>query len=241
MMKIALCDDNNQHLTEIQSVLTSILFDRIDFKICLYHNGIDVVEAIRTKRFEADLLILDIAMKPINGLGVARLIRSDRINCDIIFLTSSNEYVLEGYKYGAFDYIVKPVSVSRLQKTMDRYVNEKEYNTEFFFFKMGSTFKKIDISKIEAFVNSGRKVSVIPKGSEICFYKKMDEIEKNLVVEKLFVRPHQSFLVNMMHISSFGATRIVLTSGYEVPVVKKRYHEASEKFKKFAGNKGYFF
>ena len=43
MIKVALCDDNEQHLMEIQSVLTGILFDRIEFDICLYKNGIDVV------------------------------------------------------------------------------------------------------------------------------------------------------------------------------------------------------
>lgn len=241
MIKVALCDDNEQHLMEIQSVLTGILFDRIEFDICLYKNGIDVVEAIRTGRFSADLIILEIGMKPINGLGVAKLIRSNKIKCDIIFLTASNEYILEGYKYGAFDYIVKPVSITRLQKTMDRYVNEKEYNTEFFFFKTGSTYKKLDISKVEAFANSGRKISVIPENNDICFYGKLDDIEKNIIVDKLFIRPHQSFLVNMMHISSFGAGKVILSSGYEIPIVKKRYHESCEKFKSFAETKGYLF
>ena len=64
MIKVALCDDNEQHLMEIQSVLTGILFDRIEFDICLYKNGIDVVEAIRTGRFYSDLIILDIGIKP---------------------------------------------------------------------------------------------------------------------------------------------------------------------------------
>ena len=72
-------------------------------------------------------------------------------------------------------------------------------------------------------------------------YNKLDEIEKNMIVDKLFVRPHQSFLVNMMDISCYGAGTVILSSGYEIPIVKKRYREASEKFKSFAETKGYLF
>lgn len=239
MINIALCDTNKRHLMEIQSVLTGILFDRVDFDICLYQNGIDLVEAIRTKRFYSDLVIMDIEMKPINGLNIANLIRSNRIKCDIIFLTSSGEYVFEGYKYSVLDYIVKPVSISRLQRTLDRYIKEKEYSTEYFYFKTGSSYNKVDLSKVEAFVNSGRKITTVSQGEEVSFYKKVDEIEENPVIKKLFIRTHQSFLVNMKHIKLFDSEKVVLTSGYEVPIAKRRYPEASKKFIGFAESNGY--
>ena len=113
MLKIALCDGNAHHVHEVKAALITILFDRIELEVSVYKDGVEVVEAARNKNFSADLIFLDINMENvINGLGVAKFIRKNNIDCDIIFLTASKEFILEGYKYSAFDYLLKPVSIS---------------------------------------------------------------------------------------------------------------------------------
>ena len=45
MSRIALCDDNVYNMKEVESVLITILFDRTEFDISTYQDGVEVVEA----------------------------------------------------------------------------------------------------------------------------------------------------------------------------------------------------
>ena len=56
-----------------------------------------------------DLLLLDIFMKPLNGIQVAQSVRESDRDVAIIFLTSSEDYILEGYKVFAVGYFLKPL------------------------------------------------------------------------------------------------------------------------------------
>ena len=237
MLRIALCDDTPQHLQEVEAALITILFDRIDFDTQVYRNGVEVVEAIRNKSFSADLIVLDINMDNINGLGVAKILRKNNIPCDIVFLTGSKEFVLEGYKYNAFDYLLKPVSISSLQKMIDRYIASRETETPFFYFRTNNSYNRVDVNKIECFSGSGRKVSVFSSECEGSFYSKIDNIEQEICKRNNFLRPHQSFIVNIDYIIEFTNNRIVTESGMEIPISKKRYHETKEKFKAYIGSK----
>ena len=233
MLNIALCDSNIQHLKELQSTMVNILFDRVDFGLKTYTSGGDVVESINDGEFQGDLLLLDINKENLNGFAVANFIRTNKIKCDIIFLTHSSEYATEGYKYGAFDFLVKPISITTLQRTLDRYLAAREEQIDFFYFKSHNTYLRIDTEKIEAFQSTARKASVLTKGKEISFYKKIDEIEEELGEDSSFIRPHQSYIVNMKHIVEFSNNTIVMVSGLEIPVAKKRYQDARMKFEKF--------
>ena len=51
--------------------------------------------AAATEHF--DLIILDIFMREMNGIQVAHAIRESDLECNIIFLTSSDAFMLDGY------------------------------------------------------------------------------------------------------------------------------------------------
>ena len=58
---------------------------------------------------QIDILFLDIYMKGVDGMYVARKIREEDENMIIIFITGSLDYVKEGYIVNAFRYIIKPI------------------------------------------------------------------------------------------------------------------------------------
>jgi two-component system OmpR family response regulator len=80
----------------------------------LYINGIQAIEAFRTKSF--DICILDIMMPEMDGITLAREIRDLNPEMPLIFLTARNqqEDILEGFRSGADDYITKPFSMEEL-------------------------------------------------------------------------------------------------------------------------------
>ena len=111
MNKTILIVDDEPDLCEILSYnLHNAGYDTI-----VAHSG---VEAIKEDFNQIDLVLLDVMMPEMNGIEVARHIRTrqDVKTVPIIFLTAldSERDILHGFEVGADDYISKPFSVKEL-------------------------------------------------------------------------------------------------------------------------------
>jgi DNA-binding LytR/AlgR family response regulator len=64
-----------------------------------------------------DMLFLDIQMPGMSGLEVARHAQG---RCDMVFLTAYDEYAVAAFEAGAVDYLLKPMELPRLARTVER-------------------------------------------------------------------------------------------------------------------------
>ncbi len=65
-----------------------------------------------------DILFLDVCMKQMNGMELAKKIRKYDREVQILFLTGISDYVFEGYEIGAVRYLMKPVEQNKLEEAM---------------------------------------------------------------------------------------------------------------------------
>ena len=82
-----------------------------------------------------DLIILDVMLPKMNGFEILKQIRSDNILSKVIMLTAKNELEnkLEGFSYGADDYLTKPFHMEELIARVNvqlRKNNSKNNNDE---------------------------------------------------------------------------------------------------------------
>ncbi|MGO0061327.1 response regulator [Brevibacillus fluminis] len=72
------------------------------------------------EQLDVDVAFLDIEMPGIDGLELAH--RFIDLNCqvDVVFITAYNEFAVEAFELQALDYLLKPVTRERLQKTLER-------------------------------------------------------------------------------------------------------------------------
>jgi two-component system LytT family response regulator len=80
-------------------------------------NGTEAIELIERER--PDLAFLDLQMPELDGLGVVRLIRKDRLPL-IAFVTAYEEYAVKAFELAAIDYLLKPVEPIRLRQALQR-------------------------------------------------------------------------------------------------------------------------
>ncbi|UVW29614.1 LytTR family DNA-binding domain-containing protein [Massilia sp. H6] len=66
---------------------------------------------------QPDIAFLDIRMPGMGGIDAARQLY-DR--CHIVFVTAYDQYALDAFEQGAIDYLLKPVTLARLQTTCER-------------------------------------------------------------------------------------------------------------------------
>lgn len=227
MMKIIICEDDLQYQTEFRNLLSRVLFDGEDVVIECYEDGRALMQAVKEEKdFYADLIFMDIQMPQLDGMRTAELLREKHIKADIIFVTAYSEFVFQGYRVHAWDYLLKPVSFQKLKLVMERYRAERQRNEENHIFvrqRLGG--EKISLDRVQYFVSNQRKIRAVLDAPHepVEFYMKMSELERSLQ-HKNFFRCHQSFIVNRSKILRWDGSGICVDSGERIPV-SKRYRQ----------------
>lgn len=67
-----------------------------------------------------DLLLLDIAMPELDGIGVARALAARSERPAIVFVTAFDSFAVEAFDLDAVDYVLKPVAPDRLERAIGR-------------------------------------------------------------------------------------------------------------------------
>jgi len=81
----------------------------------------DGASALRlAEALSPDLLLLDIAMPGLDGLGVARALESAGACSAVIFVTAFDHFAIDAFDVAAVDYLLKPVEQSRLERAVAR-------------------------------------------------------------------------------------------------------------------------
>src|SRR5213075_3220473 len=73
-----------------------------------------------TDALSPDLLLLDIAMPGLDGIGVARALTKQNPSPAVVFVTAFDQFAVAAFEGEAVDYLMKPVDPSRLQRALDR-------------------------------------------------------------------------------------------------------------------------
>jgi two-component system response regulator AlgR len=73
-----------------------------------------------TAGLSPDLLLLDIAMPGLDGIGVARALAGQDPSPAVVFVTAFDQFAVAAFEVQAVDYLMKPVDPERLQRAIDR-------------------------------------------------------------------------------------------------------------------------
>lgn len=87
--------------------------------LALAKNGLEALDKIA--ELQPDLLLLDIQMPGMTGFDVLRLM--DTASPAIIFTTAFDEYAVKAFEVSAIDYLLKPITESRLTQALDKVAN----------------------------------------------------------------------------------------------------------------------
>jgi DNA-binding response OmpR family regulator len=134
--KILLVEDD----TNFGKVLKNYL-ELNDYVVELARDGILGLAAFRREKF--DLCILDVMMPNLDGFSLAEEIRSVDLDVPLFFLTAKNmkDDILNGYRLGADDYILKPfdseILLSKIKAIIKRNAEATEKQNENFEFEIG--------------------------------------------------------------------------------------------------------
>ena len=146
--KAIIVDDETQLRIYLKSQLTLAW---PDLEICgEAKSGKEAIKLIEA--CEPDIIFLDIKMPGLSGLDVAIKI-SDK--CLIVFVTAYDKYTIKAFESEAVDYLLKPVTIDRLEKTVQRIKKRISSNPENF-----DNIKKF-LHNIDAITKNSTHVSTL--------------------------------------------------------------------------------
>ena len=114
-------DDPRAIIAEDEAMLGAGLRDALaalwpNLRICaLVEDGIQTLRAL--EEHKPDILFLDIQMPGLSGLEVAQQVNG---RCHVVFVTAFDDHAIQAFEQGAVDYLLKPLSVSRLATAVAR-------------------------------------------------------------------------------------------------------------------------
>lgn len=224
MLRIIICDADRNSRMELRQMLERYLFDKVEVNIDCYDSGKGFIEQLtQYGDMNADLIFMDIQMPEMNGIEIAKLLRQNHVEADIVFVTGHSEYVFRGYEIHAYDYLLKPINYHMIENLVERWLIEREKNEKQNLFVNKKARKmRIPLRHVRYFISDKRKIRAVLDQSygEVDFYMKMEELEEKLASHG-FIRCHQSYLINIHKVLFWERTHIGLIGDEVIPVSRK--------------------
>lgn len=166
----------------------------------------DVIQAYKfLMNNEIDIVFLDISMPKMNGFEFLQLF-SER-NFEVIFVTAYEKFGIQAIRVKAIDYLTKPISVIELQEAVNSVLDKKRGQEK-------NQMKLISIAHTEgtSIVNQDEIVYLeaddyltklyLDNHRKVVVSKNIKYFEE-LLDERLFIRIHKSFIININFIDSY--------------------------------------
>ena len=226
-------------------------------KIIEQNEGFEVVaEADNLKdavlqftKLKPEVVFLDIEIKGANGLECAKIIADMEPKTKIIFATAHAEYRSDAFEVYAFDYLVKPFPIERVNQTLDRIrelsappkndeldkIVKYEKGLDKLLVKGKESLSFIDIKDIILIQRENSTTVIYTKNDSFTTSASLTEIETKLDPEQ-FMRSHKSYLINLSQIKKiepYGRwTYIVIFKDLkkDALITSEKFDEIKKKF-----------
>lgn len=190
------------------------------FRISVFSDGEDIVSSYKA---DYDLILMDIAMRFMDGMTAAEKIRELDQEVVIIFITNMPQFVMKGYAVDALDYVLKPVNYFAFSQRIERAISRMSRRREqYFTVPVRGGIRKLSVSNIlyvevqdHDLLFHTRNESILTRGS-------LAEVEAKLGNAGFF-RCNKYCLVNLAFADSLqGIDLVVAGEHIQVSRAKKK-------------------
>ncbi|GEK91814.1 LytR/AlgR family response regulator transcription factor [Alkalibacterium kapii] len=177
---------------------------------------------------DMDMVFLDIEMKQVDGLKVAKKIREKNQQMTIVFATAYTEYAVQGYDVQALDYLLKPIKVGDVVRVLKRHLDRKPFARKTITIETQGEISKIDQEEILYIEVNRRECAIHLKDKILTVNETLKELADRLSND--FIQTHRSYLINVAHINRLISKDAELSNGEQVPVSRRLIKDVQERF-----------
>jgi DNA-binding LytR/AlgR family response regulator len=189
-----------------------------------------------------DVVFLDVRMPTLNGIELGNVLRRFAAPPAVVFVTAYEEYAVRAFDLGACDYLLKPVSQTRLGTALDRALtvqggrpvtprNDEDPSATIPVETAGRT-RLIPREQVRWVEAEGDYVRLhTTDGSTYLVRMPISHLEERWAAYG-FVRIHRGFLVPFRNITEFSVTNgvhAVTVDGHSLPVSRRHVRDVRDR------------
>ncbi|MBX2903560.1 MAG: response regulator [Chitinophagales bacterium] len=200
-------------------------------------NVLQAVELIRT--LKPDVVFLDVEMPQYSGLELFGFLNESEMNIEVVFVTAHAHYAVKAFELSAVDYILKPVTMEALKRTLARLRQRLAFKTTSAP-RLQTLQQQLAAPTLKTRIALSSAETIRMVAYEEILYLKANRVytqfflqpEETLLISKplaefedilpkdFFLRIHRSYMVNLHHIKAYYKqdNTIQLTNGEQLPV-----------------------
>jgi two-component system response regulator LytT len=230
MLKILICDDSPKEGEALRDEILKCCGDRVG-SVSLFQKKESLKFYLEDNDFEPAILMIDLNFCK-DGIGLAEKAKQLNPWIQIIFLVNQGNMTLDVYDVDHIYSLEEPLNLEKLKVAFQKAIQKIDENRRELIpiRKRGITYA-IPLKKIEYIEKDRRLVHLYMGAAKHSVYAKFEDLKK--YKRDYFVRCHNSYVVNLIHVENMEDQHFLLKNGRKVPISRSRCKEAKESYLSF--------
>ena len=232
MIRIAIVEDEDSYINQLTEYLQEYQkTQKEEIKVSVFRDGDGITARYKP---QYDIILMDIQMKFVDGMTAAEEIRKVDSSVVIIFITNMTSYAIRGYKVGALDYILKPVSYFAFCERLNAAVTRiKKRSSNFVTIPVKGGMIRMDTSDIYYVESQGHSLIYHTSQGDHLSSGTMKSIEEQLIPFG-FSRGNKSYLINLAHVDGIQ-DKCAQVKGESLQLSRPRHNAFMQDLTKYWG------
>ena len=167
-----------------------------------------------------DIVFMDIELGKLSGMEASKLLREKDDEAILIFTTNMRQFAAEGYSVEALDYVIKPISLPRLQTCLTRaFAKLEKRGGGSLIISLGNFTRRIAYHDILYVETLNHRVLIHTEKETVDFFGAMKKIAADL--PSSFALCNSCYLVNLDHVTGIVGD-VVSVKGKELHISRNK-------------------
>ncbi|MEG0829336.1 MAG: LytTR family DNA-binding domain-containing protein [Anaerovoracaceae bacterium] len=232
MLKIAAVDDMQEARDALAEKLNYYMESRwLKYELSNFESGESFVSALEKERF--DIVFMDIFMDGMTGIEAAAKLRTVDMNCKLVFLTTSRDFLEEGYGYNPCHYLLKPFDNEKFKQAMHNCQIKRQFDVPFLDIVSNGIPMRIDTAEL-IYVNTyGRNVQIHTTTGTHSAGRGFAGISESLLADERFLLCIKGVAVNMDFIAGVEDAVFLLKNGERLQMALRTKNSLMKQYRAY--------
>lgn len=219
MIRVGIAEDDPMYVEQIRDYLNRFAREYGQtFSVSVFQNGMQLAFDYQPVY---DILLLDVEMPVLDGIGAARRIRKVDSEVIILFITNMAQYAIDGYSVRARSYILKPINYYGFSlELQDAVASLKRSQADALLLPTDNGLTKVPVARVIYVESQKHDLLLHTLDTTIRIRANMREMEERLKAS-YFSRSSVSYLINLAHVTGI-ADNTVLVGQEKLPISRQK-------------------
>ena len=218
-VSIAIVDDLKQDRDHLESCIKDFFSAKSSdaFAVDSFDSAESFLPAFAPGKF--DLVFLDICMDEMNGIELAKELRSSDAQLMIVFQTTAREYAFDAFPIHPFDYLIKPCRQDEVSAVLDEAMRVLDAGDPAIRIVASRAEYDVPLRSLVAAVSSGHNTELaLTNSQKLTAVETFKSISEKIKDDRRFLLINRGILINMDHVLSPKDGVMHMKDGSSYPV-----------------------